>query len=75
VDPRAGLEAVTKRKKSHDCPCRELNLGSAARILVSILTKLPRLLTGHCIKQYWLLGINARTEVAKVKVKLSLCFN
>jgi hypothetical protein len=25
VDPRGGLDAVAKRKKSHQCPCRELN--------------------------------------------------
>jgi hypothetical protein len=25
VGPRAGLDAVTKRKDSYHCPCRELN--------------------------------------------------
>jgi len=25
VVPKAGLDAVVKRKKSHQCPCRELN--------------------------------------------------
>jgi hypothetical protein len=33
-----------EKKKSHSCPCRELNSGRRARILVTILTELPLLL-------------------------------
>jgi hypothetical protein len=38
VDPRAGLDAVAKRKQFHHCACRELNPSRPARSLVSILT-------------------------------------
>jgi hypothetical protein len=41
--PRAGLDAVAKRRKSHHYPRRELNLGRPARSLVSILV-----LAGKC---------------------------
>jgi len=44
VDPRAGLEAVGKRTKSHHCPWREWNPGRPARILFSTLTELTRLI-------------------------------
>jgi len=44
VRPKAALEAVAKRKKSHIAPCRESNSGRPYRSLVSILTELPRLL-------------------------------
>jgi len=30
VGPRAGLDAVAKRKKSHNCTCEELNPGRPA---------------------------------------------
>jgi len=43
VGPRAGLEAVTKRKKFHHWSCRELSPGRPARSPVSVLTELPRL--------------------------------
>jgi hypothetical protein len=45
MGPRAGLDAVAKRKKSHHCSCRELNSGRPTRSLVTILTELPRFLT------------------------------
>jgi len=38
VVPRAGLDAVMKRKKSLPCPCRESNAGRPARSLVTIMT-------------------------------------
>jgi hypothetical protein len=43
VGPRAGLDAVAKRKKFHDFPCRFLNPGPPSRVLVTILSELPRL--------------------------------
>jgi len=36
VDPRAGLDAVAKRKN----PCWELNSGCPARSLVTVVSKL-----------------------------------
>jgi hypothetical protein len=42
VSPRAGLDAVAKRK--NPCPCRELNPGRPACSLVIMLSELPRLL-------------------------------
>jgi len=41
VDPRAGLDAVARRK--NPSPCRESNAGRPAPCLVSILTYVPRL--------------------------------
>jgi hypothetical protein len=41
VGPRAGLDAVVKRKIPS--PCGEWNPGRSARSLVTILTELPRL--------------------------------
>jgi hypothetical protein len=41
VDPRAGLDAVARRK--NPSPCRESNAGRPARSLVTILTELPLL--------------------------------
>jgi hypothetical protein len=38
VVPRAGLDAVMKRKKSLPYPCRESNAGRPARSLVTIMT-------------------------------------
>jgi len=38
----AGLDAVANKKKSHNCPCRELNTGRPSSSHVSILTELPR---------------------------------
>jgi hypothetical protein len=53
VGPRAGLDAVVK-KKSHHCPLRVLNHGCPARSLVSIYdwcTMAPMWsYTGHCLK-------------------------
>jgi len=40
VDPRAVLEAVTKRKNS--CPCQKCKRSPSARSLVTILTELSR---------------------------------
>jgi len=40
VGPRTRLDTVTKRKKSHHCFIREMNLGRPTRSLVSILTEL-----------------------------------
>jgi len=40
VGPKAGLNAMVKKKESHHCPCQELNPGSLARSLVCILTQL-----------------------------------
>jgi hypothetical protein len=40
VGPRAGLDAVANRKKSHHCRFRELNPGRPARSLVTTLTDL-----------------------------------
>jgi hypothetical protein len=48
VGPRASLDAVTKRKKSHNCPFRELNPGLPARSVVTIVSELPRLLHITC---------------------------
>jgi len=39
VDPRAGLDAVAKRKNISSCLCRELNPGCQVRSLVTILTE------------------------------------
>jgi len=33
MGPSAGLDQVAKRKKSHHCPCRELNPDRPARIV------------------------------------------
>jgi hypothetical protein len=41
VGPRAGLDAVAKRRRPY--PCQESNRGRLASILVTILTELPRL--------------------------------
>jgi len=41
LSPRAGLDAVAKRRNPF--PCRKSNLGRRARGLVTILTELPRL--------------------------------
>jgi len=41
MDPDFGLDAVAKREKCHYCPCRELNPGRPARVLVSRVTELP----------------------------------
>jgi hypothetical protein len=49
---RAGLEAVTKGKKSHICTCRELNSGHPTPCLVTVLTDLPRLLRQE-VKTDW----------------------
>jgi len=38
MDPRASLDLVVMRKKSHYCLCRELNSGRPNRSLVTILT-------------------------------------
>jgi hypothetical protein len=43
VGLRAGLDAVTRRKK-YPCLCRESNPVHLSRILVTILTELSRLL-------------------------------
>jgi hypothetical protein len=42
VGSRAGMDTMTKRKKSHHCPRRELNPSRPARSLVTILTELPQ---------------------------------
>jgi hypothetical protein len=42
VGPRAGLDAVAKRKTLY--PCRDSNPGRPVRSLVTILTELSRLL-------------------------------
>jgi len=44
MGPRAGLDAVAKRK--NPCSCREPNPGSPAHSLVTILTELSLLLFG-----------------------------
>jgi hypothetical protein len=38
---RAGLDAVTKRKKSLYCPCRESKPRRPVRSIVTILTEIP----------------------------------
>jgi len=38
VDPRAGLDTVSKRKIPFPCPYQESNLGRPARSLVTILS-------------------------------------
>jgi len=43
VGPRFRLDVVVKRKESYHCPHRELNVGSAARGLVTILPEIHRL--------------------------------
>jgi hypothetical protein len=40
VDPRADLDAVAKRIKSHHCPCRELNPSHPSRSLITVLNEL-----------------------------------
>jgi hypothetical protein len=45
VGPRSGLDAMMKRKKSHHCPCTELNPSYPARSLLPTLAELPQLLT------------------------------
>jgi len=46
VGPRAGQDAVMKRKKKHyNCPCRELSSGRPIRSLVTVLTELPPFIT------------------------------
>jgi len=53
VGPRADLDAVAKRKKSHHCSYRELNPGRPARNLVTILTTLcPDLETEGLYSQF-----------------------
>jgi hypothetical protein len=42
MEPGAGLNVVAKRKKSHHCPCHELNPGRPALSLVSSITELSR---------------------------------
>jgi len=42
VGPKAGLDAVAKRKVSYHCPFRELNRDRPARSLVCTLTELSR---------------------------------
>jgi len=43
VNPRAGLDGVAKKKKSHICLYRESKLGRPASSLVSALTEPSRL--------------------------------
>jgi hypothetical protein len=38
------LDTAVAKKKSHHCPCRELNRGRPAPSLVTILIELPRLI-------------------------------
>jgi len=49
MGPRAGMDEVEKRNKSHHCPCWELNSWRPGRSLVPILTGLPRLLPDRII--------------------------
>jgi hypothetical protein len=63
VGLRAGLDAVAKRKKSHQCPCWELNPGRPARSLVSVLTELPpvrEILNCVQLQMYFRRAIHAR---------------
>jgi hypothetical protein len=48
MGPRFSLNAVTKRKKSPPCRCRESKPGRPARRLVTILTELQRLKRYSC---------------------------
>jgi len=41
VGPRAGVEAIARRKISYQCSCQELNPGRPARSLVTVLTEQP----------------------------------
>jgi hypothetical protein len=47
VCPRAGLDAVAKKR--NPCPCRESSPGRWARSLVTVLTGLPRSFGIHCV--------------------------
>jgi hypothetical protein len=64
VGPRAGLDAVAKRKNL--APCRESNLGHPSRSLVTVLTELLRFNSSSSSSSEWfdrcLLHIEALTQ-------------
>jgi hypothetical protein len=63
VGPRAGLDAVAKRKIP--IPCRELNSRCPVRILVTILTELPKEVV---IKKSLIFHVLLVTRIAKTDV-------
>jgi len=52
MGPRAGLEAVAKRKISLPCTCLETNPSCPARNLTNVLTELPWLYFKACNYMY-----------------------
>jgi len=65
---RTGLEAVARRKESHQCPCREMNPSCPARSLVSILT-VPSLYRSTPTRSSTNATVTDRTLAGKVEMK------